>query len=80
MHEITYLLLGPRQLALELLLLVEEDSVLDAESRETFCNLLGELHGVLLRPLDHDEEKQAHGTERKQARVERPARMTRQAQ
>lgn len=52
---VTYLLLGPRQLALKLLLLVEKNLVLCTQGRKTLGNLLSELRGILLRPFDHDE-------------------------
>lgn len=52
---VTYLLLGPRQLALKLLLVVEKNLVLCTQGRKTLGNLLSELRGILLRPFDHDE-------------------------
>lgn len=49
----TYLLLGPRQLAFELLLVLEQGLILPAQSCKAFGKLLSELDHVALRHLGH---------------------------
>jgi hypothetical protein len=50
---VTYLLLGPGQLALQLLLLVEERLVLSAQRRETLRKLVSQLRDILLCLIAH---------------------------
>lgn len=52
-HVVAYLLLGPGQLALKLLLLIEKSLVLSAQRCETFRQLISELPGILLRLIAH---------------------------
>jgi len=52
---VAYLLLSPRQLALELSLLVKQDLVFPAQSCEAVTELLRELDDCSLRLASHDE-------------------------
>jgi hypothetical protein len=49
----TYLLFGPGQLALQLLLLVEERLVLPGQRRETLGKLISQLHDILVCLITH---------------------------
>lgn len=50
---VAYLLFGPGQLALKLLLLIEERLVLSTQRRETLGKLISELRNILFRLIAH---------------------------